>query len=334
MDAKVIVALITAVVSFILAIFNALWNRRNQENVEVIKAKFAEQKAEKDARRDYLYDARKRLYEECEPIFFQLNEAVEGTVHRIWSLARTSRKGKLGFIQGGWLAAEGYYSISTYYKLMAPVGLFKLLSERLTLVDMSVDPIVRARYELIKCSFICWTDDFALAKLKQKIDYDPNVREWRDLRKSNPSKYWRQGLPMGRLEGIADALLVIGQDSKKRLASFGEFEKEFRLQESETRAAFRLLADIVLGFDPRTRPVFWRILVTQAHICEAILRTNNARNGSFESEIKPIQKISTRERLKFDWRQQKEHVPDQSVYAPFKPAEQYLIKRMPELHKL
>ncbi len=39
---------------------------------EVLKVTIADEKAEKDARRDYLYEARKRLYQEYEPLFFQL----------------------------------------------------------------------------------------------------------------------------------------------------------------------------------------------------------------------------------------------------------------------
>lgn len=48
--------------------------KENQESIALLKSRLEEKKAEKDARRDYIYGAQKRLYKECEPFFFLLNE--------------------------------------------------------------------------------------------------------------------------------------------------------------------------------------------------------------------------------------------------------------------
>ncbi len=332
LEYKFIAPIIAAGTSLLVAVVNVIWTYRTNVKLERVKADLAEEKAENDARRDYEYEARKRLYEECEPVFFQLNEASENAVHRILSLARTSRGGHLGLKEGAWLAGEGYYAISTYYNLFAPVALFKLLTNRLTLIDMNVDPFVKARYELMKWSYLCWTDEFELAYLKPSLEYTPNVKDWRGLRKADPTKHWRQGLPLGRLDSAADALLMRTASSNERLMSFGEFEKEYKRENSETKEAFRVVADIFQGFDPRTRPVLWRVLITQAYILNAMQRANRISTEELHMPFTLIQSFSKEERVKLDWRQDGEAVSDIHVLTPFHIAERYLTEHLPKLH--
>lgn len=96
----IIGSVLAAIAALITAIINRQLSRRNQSDLErhqreleSLKATLDEQKAEKNARRDYEYDARKRLYQECEPLLFQLVELSENALSRIFSLARTSRQG-------------------------------------------------------------------------------------------------------------------------------------------------------------------------------------------------------------------------------------------------
>jgi hypothetical protein len=56
--------------------------------LEKIKNDLEIKKDEQAARRDYEYEARKRLYQECEPILFQFVELSESALKRIYALAR------------------------------------------------------------------------------------------------------------------------------------------------------------------------------------------------------------------------------------------------------
>jgi hypothetical protein len=108
--------------------------RQNAEAVARLTDALGEGKSERDARRDYDYEARKRLYKEAEPLLFRLSEASEAALHRIFSLARTARNGDLGS-EGNWLDSPEYFMASTIYTLLVPAVVFRLLQDRLTLVD-------------------------------------------------------------------------------------------------------------------------------------------------------------------------------------------------------
>src|SRR5262249_21509942 len=94
-DPKIIVAVIAAFSSLVVAIISAVIARKNQRDFEVLRAELDEEKKEKDALRDYWYEARKRLYHECEPLLFLLAEVSETARGRIYGLARRAQDGKL-----------------------------------------------------------------------------------------------------------------------------------------------------------------------------------------------------------------------------------------------
>ena len=80
-------AVIAAIISGAISILSILMSKRNEIALEKIKNDLEIKKDEQTARRDYEYEARKRLYQECEPILFQFAELSE-------SALMTSRKRK------------------------------------------------------------------------------------------------------------------------------------------------------------------------------------------------------------------------------------------------
>ena len=72
-DGKVIAAIISALVTLGIAIWTFITNNRNQKIIEEFKSKLLEEHSERSARRDYEYEAKKRLYKEFEPILFQFS---------------------------------------------------------------------------------------------------------------------------------------------------------------------------------------------------------------------------------------------------------------------
>ena len=178
----------------------------NTKDVERIRVQLAEGKAERDARRDYEYEARKRLYQECEPLLFQIYELGENALHRVYSLARTARNGNLA-PEETWLDRPGYYMASTIYNLLAPAAVFKLIQRRLTFIDLTVEPHIKAQYYLAKAIYLSFTDSFDLAEAHPTIPYNPDAPAWKELRKREPSQYWRQHLPVGRLDVAVEGLI-------------------------------------------------------------------------------------------------------------------------------
>ncbi len=329
MDPEVVLALIAAGTSLLVAIVGFLSTRSNQRSIEVLKASLAEQAGEQKARRDYEYEARKRLYEECEPLLFQFSELAENGLHRIYSLARSSRQGSLT-PGSGWLAGPGYYMDSTLYTLFVPLTVYKLMQRLLTLVDLSLDPHIEAQYVLAKALYISFTDDFDFARVDPAITYQPNHANWHQLRQTDPVTYWRQGIPVGRLDKAVESLLV--NDTRgPRIMSFAEYEVEFYKQNSALRQNFLLISDTFTDFHPRNRPILWRMLVTQAHLYNAVRELS--QNQQYRHTIgkdrssQLWQPIQPDERWRFGW-----HLTDAdadlALKEPFSVAETYLKQRL------
>ncbi|MFL6207233.1 MAG: hypothetical protein ACJ74W_00035 [Pyrinomonadaceae bacterium] len=326
---KLLVAAIPGLVSLIVAGLSLMSAKRNQANLETLRSELAERKSERDALRDYQYEARKRLYQEIEPLNFQLIEAAEHALHRIYGLARTAKHGALS--ADGWLSRDGYYALSTMYKLIMPVAIFRLIQQKLTAVDLTVDPNINAQYLLAKTLYISFTDDFVLAKTAPVLHYDPNRLDWHAKRAEDQRVHWRQGIPLGHLDDAADALLK--HDGSGRWLSFGSFQTQYKDQKSEVCQTFMHVRTLIQDFHPQTRPVLWRMLVTQAHLYLALLSfrqvhvTKEARQSSGH-----IQAIPVAERALFEYRPQ----PDEATHhvamvEPFDVAQSYLRQRVGEL---
>lgn len=98
----IVTTVIAAATSLIVALVGMVAGVRSQRRasetagqLEELRTTLAEERAERDARRDYEYEARKHLYQVCGPLIFQLTERSEDALYRIYSLARTSREGHL-----------------------------------------------------------------------------------------------------------------------------------------------------------------------------------------------------------------------------------------------
>ena len=119
-----------------ISILSIYLTKNNDVTLEKLKSKLEIEKAEQDARRDYEYEAKKRLYQECEPILFQFAELSESALRRIYALARNAKDGNLG-PDKYWLSTDHYFIRSTTYRLISPMAAFKLLQHRLTNIDLN-----------------------------------------------------------------------------------------------------------------------------------------------------------------------------------------------------
>jgi len=339
------IGIIGSVLAALVAFVNSLVTRqtslatqrgleRHQRELETLKATLQEQKADKDARRDYEYEARKRLYRQCEPLLFQLVELAENGLSRIYSLARTARSGDLSLIPNeGWLSdATNYYLASTVYKLIAPLVVYRLIQRRLTLVDLTVDTHINSQYLLSKRLFISFTDDFEFARAEPKIEYDPNADLPPKVASKNPEKYVRQAMFIGSLESLVDSFIVSESDGSQRCMTYGEFDAAY-YQDHEVAESFNEVAELFHNFHPKTRPVLWRMLITQAHIYEALIRTRQLKlSQSRESATPLLMPISEVDKSRFDWRDNKVNATtDEVMVQPFDVSQKYLRKHLAEM---
>lgn len=329
LDLGIVVALISALSALIVALVTYFATRSNQRDIEHVKAELLEKKAERDALRDYEYEARKRLYHECGPLMFQLLEQAEGVLNRVRNLARTASQGNLEPGQT-WLSRK-YYRLSTLHRFLEPLATLKLVQNRLTLLDLSLDPYLYAQYFLAKQIYASFADDFDLRKATEPpLDYDPHSENAESRRAANPQVYWQQGIPIGILDNAVHALITNEANGTSRVMRLGEFEREYERDGSAVRLAFDRIGYLFEDFHPRSRPVLWRILIAQAGLYRALLHT---RSGDrFDLNLPALATFPRSERAGFDWRMPNEQVGDSAVLdAPFDAAEKYLSQSIARL---
>jgi hypothetical protein len=341
-QADVIVAIVTSAISLVTAAVTAILTRKNDTRLKHLENKLAIERAEQDARRDYEYEARKRLYQECEPILFQFAELSESALRRIHALARNAKEGNLG-PDRYWLSTDHYFIKSTIYRLIAPMAAFRLLQRRLTSIDLKLDQTINLQYILGKTLYYSFSSSPDLAKSEPPIPYDPDYigLESKDLTESEkeeyrtkyPEKFWLQGIKVGMIDILAETLIsATDKEKDPRIKSFGEFEQEFFEKSHPTLAdnRFEIMFTLFSYFHPMTRPVLWRVLLSQAYLYNAIRNIRNNEGRDITTDFDRFKKLFEIEetKLKCDWRQPHERIDsaksNEDFEMHFKGAESYL----------
>jgi hypothetical protein len=209
-----------------------------------------------------------------------------------------------------------------------------LIQRRLTIVDLALDRNIDRHYQLAKHLAWSFTADFEFAWGLEvlRLPYDPNHKDWEVLRKKEEATYWRQGLPIGRFDTAVESLIIrdLDPDGHQRLMSFGEFETELHKPGSTVYGTFAIVRDMITCFHPQKRPVAWRMLITQAHIYESIVRfhKDNQSNGELV-----VVSIPEEDRKPFYWRREPNDTEQQQLDEPFSVAEAYLQKWVGKLFR-
>lgn len=335
MAAQIWVAIIAACASLVVAVFSTSKANKAQRDITELTSRLQEQRAERDARRDYEYDAKKRLYTQCEPVIFEAMELAENFRHRVVSIARSARLGYLLPDGTGWLtpSEDDYYIESTAFFLLAPATSFRVIQRRLTAIDLALEPRVNFQYQLLKLAFASYTWDYDLANRTPSLEYhpddaDPGAPNRERLLAEAPRVYRRQGLYLGIVNQLADALISETTDS--RCKSLTEFCAEYKDRESRLGHLSGEITRLIYGFHPESQPVLWRTLVAQYLLCGVIRRTQSNRfdAGSDWSQVFPDQIQAETEQL--DWR-----APDQvgsiDIQEPLVIGREYLLEKLNNL---
>jgi hypothetical protein len=213
------------------------------------------------------------------------------------------------------------------HRLISPVAIFHLLQDDLTLVDLNLDKGTRVQYSMLRQFTWALTDHYSFASCEPRLPYDPDAPHPNRISRS------RQGLFSGEVDAAGQSLIVHRENGTARVMRFGEFDESYSNEGSAVHRACLPIAELLHNFHPRTHPVLWRALVTQAHLCAAFTA---ARDGIETSagdrrspSIQPWEAIPAKERSEYDWRQSSEEVDDGKVLIePFEVAKNYLASRL------
>lgn len=337
--ATVLIGLVPAVTSLVVAIIAMLTSFANSrmvassnEKLTELTARLHDEESNRNARRDYEYEALKRLYAQCEPLLFQFFELAEDAESRIRALARDCRVGNLRQDGTGWLASEGYYFNSTVYRLFAPLAAIRILQRRLTAVDLALDSRLKTQYRLLRMLYRSITHDQSLAQRSPRMHYEPDRADpeepgHEDLIAARPETYVRQGLYRGTLDRLVDSMVLRERDLE-RVISFSEFLQSKQDGKSRLSLVMPEIKPLVLNFHPLARPVLWRVLVAQKLIYDA-LRASRDIDRTGTSDIQTLIPVAAEDYSRtLDWRQNQSEAHDETVASALTAARNYVLDEM------
>jgi hypothetical protein len=323
MEAPVIAALITAIASLVISLLNwaaKLWSDQelakaqaeNQKELARLSDSLTRDRDESSAQREYRFGALQRLYEEFQPLLFQLAEQSEVAYERVLLLAKMAKRGSLGPNQASWLADKwGYFSLTTTYRLLAPLVVFRLMQLRLTLVDLSLDPEIWTRYRMAKLLYVSLTNGGGLAESSPQIKYD-QTKGLQHLRSAD-------------LDRLIELMTVERADGSSYCMSYGQWADNVEGNREDFRKLVEKVTDLFHDFHPDSKPVFWRVLLAQAHIHKAMMLTVQGATGTKS----PPDAIPAESQREFDWREPTSSMPDAQVVTDmFTAVRSYLNDRM------
>jgi hypothetical protein len=284
MDVEVLAAIVAGLLSLIATAISIAATRSNAK----LTARLDQENATANARRGYEYDALRRLYAEFEPLRFQLIESANNAIDFIERIAFLSK----ALEPPGSLPGGNYQQLSRIYHLLLPSVVFRILRRRLTLVDMQISTEVRLSYQIAKQVYLSFTQDAEVAKLSN-ISYTPYVEGWREKRIQDPHRFRRQGLPLGRLDNALDALTTPVENGHERPLTFGEFEQLFEgVEPHDYRGPLGATRDLFEDFEIASRPVLWRLLVTQYFLYDLLVFLQDFDNPQFSDVVARVNKTS------------------------------------------
>jgi hypothetical protein len=208
--------------------------------------------ASRQARLDYEYAAKKRLYEAVGPLRFQLVVAARDLASRVNSHLHSRL----------WvMTPSGYYVHSFLYRLLRPLAIGVLVERQMSYADFSVDP---SSVDLLR---------FDRSAYRMLTGAEPFVR----LRADNEAHLYYNGLDWAEesqhifrdnLRSAAMFLLTTGTGDRDVVMDYAEFRQQCPDPPKEPR-----LAGLAQLFGQNTNsilesPVFWMRLVGYAYCCQ------------------------------------------------------------------
>jgi hypothetical protein len=287
MDEKEWIALIAAGAALVSSIIAAA--------VSILTSwKLDRQKSLFDARLAYEYDAKKRLYEQCEPLLFQAFNGLFDAEWQIRGLAKDAARGRFRRGRNHWLR-EPYYLHSVIYRLFQPIVCLHLLTQKMSQIDLNLDRFIARRIAILHTLQSTLGSEFRMARSpRSPLTYDPYANISDEMRKRQPAVYKNQGFLHGEIDDIVSLMISSPNHS---CISWDEFRKKV----SKEPALIDVASDLFQDFHPRTSPVLWRILIGYA------LCVRFALSSRPSLELSDLAKIVVADDVaRFDWRTEDE----------------------------
>jgi hypothetical protein len=136
----------------------------------------------------------------------------------------------------------------------------------------------------------------------------------------------RQHLFSGHLERAVDHMIQVDSTGQPVCIRYADFSRDFLTEEQWP--AFRHIARVLTDFHPARKPVFWRILLTQAHLHAAFIKTFESSAGASPSPVGPLDALPETKWDDYDWRASDEASWDSAVVEPMVAARRYLQSRL------
>ena len=260
------------------------------------------------ARREYEYEARKRLYRELEPLIFNLVEHSENAYSHIIELANMARSGTLNVNLSMTADSkdDNYYLKATIYKLLLPMAVFRLMQRSLTLYDLQLEDYFRLQYILAKCLYYSCADDYYIALGSQDKDdheqclmcafpgYFKHPEEKKEgISPPNHIVCNKLGINQGVIDNLANSSIKFDENDKiYRVLTFEEFEEKFFGKEhKKTTPSMLRVCEIFSRMDPNKMdnyPLYvlvWRIWILHAGVYR-IMKELVTEKHSFQQHLK------------------------------------------------
>jgi hypothetical protein len=287
---QVIVAIISGGISGAISIFALYRTHENNKELEKLKNRLAIEKDDKASRRDYEYDARKRVYKEIAPIIFTFTESCEIAYRRIHLLGTRLNRDLPEFekVYEDRFSDETRTTLRrTLFELLVPMAAFKIFRNRLTQLDIDLIWIMKFQYEIGKTILNTFYDHKEIAKLKGfELNYEYL---------HNDKDECKQGISPKSMEKLLDFLIFNEPDGKFRILTLEEFLDKIE-DKKKNWDEFTKIFKRLEKFSPTSKPVFWRMLLVQSLLYKSIININrkkycNCLNNKEEKDSKPKPRI-------------------------------------------
>jgi TIR domain len=160
-----------------------------------------------------------------------------------------------------WMGSDAEALIQLLFKLYAPIVHFFNHRYSVERTLTTLHPVGRARFVLLDAALEALTRDGLIAAAAPSLAYTPRRPSWRQKRAVEPGKYWWQGLPRERIKDAAPTFYQ--SPARSELPSYASFRRAYGVGYRAFgggQQTLGLLANPLYGFEPRTRPVYWRML--------------------------------------------------------------------------
>jgi hypothetical protein len=212
------------------------------------------------ADRQYVFEARKRLYTAIGPLRFQLLLACRQAAHRIEGHGAHPYP----------LDLKEYYGQNMLYRILRPLAISDLIERHIAYADFSVDPSAIQLLRFRLAASLAWSGD------RLVLDH-PKVNWTRQ----------EQHVVADRLAAVAEVLIQEPQPGNERVLRFREFEASLNTPDFVDR--LDPFPSLFNEFDPVKKPILWLRLVCFGYICNEFVRSGSELG--FEQRRFPAQEM-------------------------------------------